>query len=237
MSLFRPVIAGDDLASLGGELRWITSELGPARDLDVFVQRHLDPAKASPELWSQLSERRERAFDEAIAALDSHRFRTLMFSLVEWIVTGDWLRSGAAQRPLGDFAEEALERLWRKFSRRGRHLAALGDEERHELRIVAKKLRYATEFLAALYDDPKKRRARHASFVKALEDVQEKLGTLNDLVIAGGLSRKMAEGLSEDARSELLDSVESHPFADKERLLAESATAFDALAEVRPFWR
>jgi inorganic triphosphatase YgiF len=237
MSLFRPVIAGDDLVSLGGELRWITSELGPARDLDVFVQRHIDPAKASPELWSQLSERRERAFDEAIAALDSHRFRTLMFSLVEWIVTGDWLRSGAAQRPLGDFAEEALERLWRKFSRRGRHLAALGDEERHELRIVAKKLRYATEFLAALYDDPKKRRARHASFVKALEDVQEKLGTLNDLVIAGGLSRKMAEGLSEDARSELLDSVESHPFVDKERLLAESATAFDALAEVRPFWR
>jgi CHAD domain-containing protein len=150
---------------------------------------------------------------------------------------GDWLRSGAAQRPLGDFAEEALERLWRKFSKRGRHLAALGDEERHELRIVAKKLRYATEFLAALYDEPKKRRARHASFVKALEDVQEKLGTLNDLVIADGLSRKMAEGLSEDARSELLDSVESHPFADKERLLAESATAFDALAEVRPFWR
>ena len=237
MSLFKPIIEGPELAAIREELRWISGQLGPARDLDVFARKHLDPDKASPELSSLLSAQREARFDVAIAALDSERFRALMISLVQWIALGDWLLlRDEGDRPLDEFATAALDRLERKLRKRGKHLAKLEDEERHEVRIVAKKLRYASEFFASLHDGSK-RRKRHAAFVSALEEMQEQLGLLNDLAIAETLSRKIADALPEAARGELLDLVAHHSHADKRCLLDAGAAAHRDFVEVRPFWR
>lgn len=242
MSLFKRAVTDDELESIRGELRWISGLLGAARDLDVFVQNHVDPATSSPELWSQLLVQREAAFDEAIAALGSQRFRTLMISLAQWVATGEWLSAAGEaatwrEQPLGEFASAALARLWRKLRTRGRNLAALNDGERHRVRIAAKKLRYASEFFAGLYGG-RKRQARHAAFVAALEHLQDQLGSLNDIVTADRLSGEIASRIAvENARQELLDSVANDVQADKRKLLTAGEAAFGALVKKGRFWR
>jgi inorganic triphosphatase YgiF len=242
MSLFAPIIAGPELEPIGVDLRWISNLLGAARDLDVFVQKRLDPAGTSPDLWTALLDQREAAFDEAIAALNSERFRALMISLVQWIETGQWIdeigdRAVSREQPIGDFAVDALDRLWRKVRKRGRHLARLEDEERHRLRIAAKKLRYASEFFAALFGG-KKRRARCAEFGHAMEDMQEQLGALNDLATALSISARIAGHIRpRSLRQELMEAAVGAEQGEKEPLLTSAEKAYRKLAEAGPFWR
>jgi len=47
IAIFDDVIADDDLKKVKAELKWITRELGPARDLDVFAADVLAPLRAS----------------------------------------------------------------------------------------------------------------------------------------------------------------------------------------------
>jgi inorganic triphosphatase YgiF len=242
LSLFAPAIEDDALESIRCDLRWISGPLGAARDLDVFVQKRMDPTMISPDLWSQVVAQREAAFDEAIAALESKRFRALMISLAQWIATGKWREadgeaSAWREQPLGDFASFALDRLWHKMRKRGRHLAGLDDDERHRARIAGKKLRYASEFFTSLFEG-KKSRAGHAAFVKALENLQEQLGSLNDLVTAGSLSADIASHIKgESARKELLAASTGGTHAEKPALLAAGEDAYGALLKAGPFWR
>jgi inorganic triphosphatase YgiF len=242
MSLFAPAIGDEELAPLREELRWISGPLGSARDLDVFFQKRIAPAAVSPELWSQLLRQREEAFDGAIEALESERFRRLMITLVQWTATGPWLNAGGElaawrEQPLHDFAVSALDRLWRKLKKRGRHLARLDDEERHRARIAGKKLRYGSEFFASLFSD-KKSRARHAAFVAALEHLQEELGDLNDIVAARALVDRIGAKLgSEASRDELIRLANRAPDAEKQKHLAAGGAAYQALFKEGPFWR
>lgn len=239
MSLFRP--PGADTEVIGSELRWISGLLGAARDLDVFVQKRLKPDESSPALWSQVLGQREAAFDAAIEALESERFRTLMITLVQWVSTGEWLAAAGEpgawrEQPLGDFATTALDRLWRKLRKRGRHLAELEDDQRHRARIAAKKIRYASGFFASLYSGGKSRR-RHGAFVAALEELQEQLGSLNDLATADWLAADIASRIrASDVRKELLATIAGDTKALKNKLLSTSSATYDGLMAVGPYW-
>ncbi|MFD2429345.1 CHAD domain-containing protein [Sphingobium scionense] len=61
------------------------------------------------------------------------------------------------------------------MKRKGKHLAKRSDERRHQARIAAKKLRYASEFFAPLFPKNKPQR-RHAAFSAMLEKLQDDLG-------------------------------------------------------------
>jgi CHAD domain-containing protein len=108
-----------------------------------------------------------------------------------------WAPGGArtnwASLPLPHFGSLQLDKRWKKVRKGGRELAALDPETRHRLRIEVKKLRYAVEFLASLTTQPEQLR-RQRSFIKALEDLQERLGELNDLETARTLLGDMLGG-------------------------------------------
>jgi CHAD domain-containing protein len=57
-----------------------------------------------------------------------------------------------------------------------RGFAGQSPEERHELRIALKKLRYTIELFAGLYDAEETKR-----FIQSLKRLQDKLGEANDL--------------------------------------------------------
>ena len=117
-----------------------------------------------------------------------------MLEVTAWIAASDW--SGTADgeregnRPARDFAARALDRYRRKVKRKGRNLASLDDDARHEVRKSAKKLRYAAEFFAGLFERKGEKR-RHKRFVKALEALQDQLGALNDLAAAPELLARL----------------------------------------------
>jgi triphosphatase len=98
--------------------------------------------------------------------------------------------------PVEVFADRMLRKRHKKLRHIGNGHAAMSVEELHELRIAAKKLRYAADFFRSLY--PKKRVRRYVAALSALQDC---LGAINDGAVGrarvaeaweklGGLSRR-----------------------------------------------
>jgi triphosphatase len=85
----------------------------------------------------------------------------------------------AADELLADAAAPALQNASKKLFKVGRFFAALTPERRHEVRILAKRLRYALDLFAVAL--PKQTTAR---YIEALSELQDVLGQLNDNSVA-----------------------------------------------------
>jgi triphosphatase len=242
---------------LKGEFKWITGELGPAREFEVFLKRVGKPAadreQAEPgiTLVSQgLRQKREDALARARAAVESQRFRDLSLDIVAWIEAGDWTRDPddtarvLREQPVAAVAVEQLRRRWKKIVKSGKRLGELDPQDRHRLRIHAKKLRYAAQFFAIVF--PGKKSSRHRKdFVARLEQLQDALGDLNDIAVNGKLSEQLVDG--EDAASKRRGSPTKRAFAagrllgrEEARILpvlSEAKQAYAAFVKSKPFWK
>lgn len=228
-SIFRPLTAGGESDALRAELSWISGVLGKARDLDVFIEKRL--GGANEVLVSEIHDAKGRAYDEVLEALNSPRVRGTMIDLIAWIATGNWRETPAADEPATAFAASALDRFWRKVKKGGRELGSIGDEQRHEVRIAGKKLRYAAEFFAGLYKSKKAK--RRSAFLKPLEALQSDLGDLNDMATAVELSELLSLELGTPA--EQLDAGRSAQ--NNSALLVSAEASHRQLEKAGPFWR
>lgn len=217
MSLFGSTIRDSQFAELREELRWFTSSLGDARDLDVFLKRYED--ELSRRDRRKLLAARTEAYRTANSAIDSDRFRKLLLSLLEWSETGGWRKQRKARAKVKPFAVRRLDRLWNKWREGGSQLTSLDEEERHRFRIQVKKMRYAVEFLGSLFDREKVRR-----FTKALEAMQESLGDLNDQSTARALAAELELDLKLGDRAESDDQLEL------------AVRNYERLRRAGPFW-
>ncbi|WP_240545142.1 CHAD domain-containing protein [Sinorhizobium fredii] len=227
-SICKSLFADSRFDHLRDELRWLASALGNARNIDVMIKRASDD-----NLSRRLQAARKDAYGAVEASLSSVRARSLMIDLAEWISIRDWRsgETGAALlvRPSRKFASTVLDKLWKKVARGGRNLIDLDDETRHELRISAKKLRYAAEFFGPLYES-KTEAKRQKRFIIAMEGLQDQLGSLNDLATAPGMLAELE--LTHTAGAEDLFNAD-----DKEKLLHDAAEAHDIFVDTKRFWR
>ncbi len=195
LNLFGAAVPGIKDAALIAELRWLVGELGPARDWDVFLGETLPtiveslPQDAGLARLQQAADRLcQAARERACTAAASPRYHRLLLTLGRWLWREPWRdtaeAAGLAQldQPLAAFASAMLARRHRQLCRRDRHFAQLNEEQRHALRIAAKKLRYAAGFFSGLY--PRKASRR---YLQALADLQDELGVLNDQAVTGRL--------------------------------------------------
>jgi len=255
MSLFADILQDPQTAALKQELKWLTSELGPARELEVLVTRVVAPVKRRhsrlqgiSSLSRDLTQQRASALARAQDAVQSERFRALTLEIARWLEAGQWRRpQDDLVRDRGDVAIEIsaadqLTRRFKKIRKRGKMLTRLDARRRHKLRIQAKKVRYASEFFAGLFPG-KKASKRREKFLSALEDVQDCLGDLNDIAVhedritaiaderrsrrrRGNPKRAFAAGLLTGREDARLDAV-----------LENAIHAHAALAKIKPFWR
>lgn len=191
MSLFGPLIADPETDALKDELRWLLQQLGPARDTDVFLSEIIEPVvavfsgePALAALHQAITDENTEHYRTAHTALYSPRFTALLLNLGRWIEGGDWLASTSDEasplnRPIESLAASMLERRDKKLRKGGRKLHKLSAEDRHAVRLLGKKLRYALEFFAPLYPDKRGRKT-----LEALSNLQERLGVLNDIATA-----------------------------------------------------
>lgn len=231
ISLFRKVIADERTEAIKSELRGLAATLGDARNLDVLLDRIASDHDGG--VVYKIRQAREAAYDRALAALDSERSRALMLDVLEWAEVGSWRTSPPPSTailldmPALDFASDVLKRYRRRVKKRGAGLATLDAEHRHHVRIDAKKLRYASEFFASLFDGKKDRR-RAKTFLSALEELQASLGGLNDIATGETLAKELAaQGI--DLPADIAD-------ADEARLLRDAETAHKSLVKAKPFW-
>jgi inorganic triphosphatase YgiF len=241
IALFAKMTADGEQERIKTELKWITSELGPARDLDVFTADILKPLAKDgghEDANRAFAEARAKAYAAATGSIGSDRFRNALLDVAEWIEVGPWTVEDAfaklRERKIGKHAAKRLARLRSDVRDKGEDLRKLGAKQRHKLRIKAKTLRYGVEFFASLYPDADTAKQREA-VLTALKDMQDELGALNDIAqrqalasetLAGGagtLGAKAAKLLAADE-----DEVD--------RLLKRAEAAFERFAKSKAFW-
>ncbi|AYG63407.1 CHAD domain-containing protein [Rhizobium jaguaris] len=227
-SLFKVLVLDGEAGRLSDEFRWLAHVLGEARNLDVLL-----PKAQNGELRRKLGTAQEHAYDDAFDALKSPRASALMLDFNEWLHCGDYLRLPARQeereRSAEGFASEALDKMRKKIKKHGRDLLGVDDEQRHQVRKDAKKLRYAAEFFGPLFTEKRSAR-RHKHFIAAMERLQDQLGTLNDLVIGPDVLEK--HGLRSHPEAETLVS-----HANKTSLIEEAQSCLDDVLDTKRFWR
>ena len=231
ISMFRKVVADERSDEIRLRQRTLAATLGDARNLDVLIERlHGDCDGA---LLAELQTKREAAYDRALAALDTADARLLSLDVLEWAELGRWRTwpsedaAAVLASPARDFAAGVLDRHRRRVKKRGANLSRLDPEQRHQLRIEAKKLRYATEFFSSLFEGKKKQR-RARNFRAALEALQDNLGALNDIATGEALAQDLA------ARGVTLPAIGGE---DAAQLLDQAEESHDALVDAKPFWR
>ncbi|HZP09612.1 CHAD domain-containing protein [Methyloceanibacter sp.] len=241
ISIFSDALADGSDEPIKDDLKWITQELGPARDLDVFAADVLKPLqKARPKdpgvkaALRDFEERRKAAYARAIDSLRSERHRKALLSLAEWIEVGGWASSQAAQGPIVERASAELARLRKGIRKRGKDLRQLSAAERHKLRIRAKRLRYATEFFASTFPGERNIKRRD-ELLSALKDLQDALGGLNDLETRHGLmGRAEGDGVAPEMQAAIPDPAREE--ASRARFLADAERAFARFADAKAFW-
>ncbi|TYL96590.1 CHAD domain-containing protein [Bradyrhizobium rifense] len=202
LSLFKDMLHDRKVKRLKRELKWLTEQLGPARDFDVFVNETLTPYRAKhPDrqefeiLEHDLERTRNAGFATARAAAGSKRFCSALLDCALWLLDGDWrndtdaLTQALRKRPARAFARDELARRIRKIGKRGRKLERLDWRKRHKLRIAVKKVRYGREFFATLRCDGRKAGRKLDS---ALKELQNELGILNDMRVHLERAREFA---------------------------------------------
>jgi inorganic triphosphatase YgiF len=258
MKLFEPVVADDAFARLTGELQWLAGELDLGRDTDVLIEETFRPAARSLHtqagmsgLGERLLKARTKAYDRVVEVLAHPRHLNLAIDTAAWIDCGRWSepadpRHGPlSDRPAELTARESLDRLRRQIKKRGENLRRLDPERRHKLRIRAKRLRYGLEFFSGLYESDKDQE-RLQAMLKALKGLQDGLGVLNDLQVAQGKGLTLAESGGRAAGDSDIEGVQEAyaiglaiglRLTGQAELLEQAAKDYDALMDIKPFWR
>lgn len=239
ISVFRSVVDDDERAFVSGELRWMASRLGEARDIDVYIENVLVPGReehagdpAFTDLIATYDEKRRHAYDIARRTLLSRRLARALIAALAWIEAGEWTRAPGKKQarrrgqPVEKFAGKQLGRRRDKIIEAGADIVGLSPEERHEVRIELKKLRYSAEFFAALYHRPEERKLLKAE-VAAMSKLQDLLGELNDIAVAG----------EREAVSEAEQTLRDEHAAHEDELLEKAEQVFATFRETEPFWR
>jgi CHAD domain-containing protein len=186
---FAPLLEPGPARELRDELRWIGSAIGAVRDNDVLTTRLRRHSRALPEpdqagahlLLSLLADQGDAARTAMLVAFRSRRYVSLLDALVGAANDPPFRpgRAEAAARPAARAAGKLVRRPWRRLAAA---VAALDDDpsdpELHDVRILAKRCRYAVEAVAPVTDQ------QAAHFAAALADVQSALGSHQDAVVA-----------------------------------------------------
>jgi len=251
MALFAALLRDPQTRTIKGELKWLAGQLGPARELDVLLDRVIRPMKKRHVRWDgfpaisrEVANRREAALSNAQAAIRSARFHALTLELAAWLETGQWanpnddLVRDQGDVPVEIFAADQLTRRWRKVRKQGKDLARLDVRRRHKLRIKTKKLRYAIDFFGNLFQD-KRATKRREKFLNALKGLQDGLGDLNDIAVHEKRMTTMAAARLQTKPHQAFAAglLTGREDARIEPVLASTEKAYVALAKVGPFWR
>jgi CHAD domain-containing protein len=233
---FSPMVDDSMRGQVRDELKWLNSQLGVLRDLDVAIER-IEAANAKqlqpvPDFQAWYLKRAE-GHRQLSRALRSARYRRLIAHTSSWIESGPWStkrdKRAAKLRalPIGTYGAEKLGEWEEKLLEKSRKLRDMGPRKRHRLRLLNKKLNYSIEAVSELFGD--KRFSKQKAARKHLRQAQRSLGQLNDDIRGHALALAL--------RQEGVKTPLQFLGAKREkRLMRTAETAYRELAVLKP-WR
>ncbi len=187
LRLFSPALGPRCCESLHAEMGSVARLLGAVRDLDVFSERLSERSRragasqpSSEWLAAFLARRRAEAREDLVSALAAKRYQQLL-------ARAERLASSPAPRyPRGLAALRAsmaapllIGRASKKVMKQGRAVVGAPDPLKlHRLRILAKRLRYTTEFFRPVLGDSAE------EYLSSLINLQDCLGAHQDAISA-----------------------------------------------------
>lgn len=202
-SLLGAYLDDPDIAWMKREVRWVADVLGPARDLDVFQADIIAPVRGAmmmPDKLAPLAEAAAAARKRRTAvmrrALKSKRYTMAALRIGCWIETlsEKGFTPQAAETSVITAASALLTKGRNRVLKVGKGFEHLGYDERHNVRIALKKLRYANEFFRSLFDSRAVR-----EYGKRLSSLQDDLGYMNDMAVAFSLTDQLTDADRDNA--------------------------------------
>jgi CHAD domain-containing protein len=170
----------------------------------------------------------------------------MTLDIAGWLAVGHWSNSTdpllreRREESIDVAARAQLDRRSKKLRKHGRLLSELDANQRHRLRIQAKKLRYATEFFETLFTGPRDQKRRKA-FVVAVRELQDSLGDLNDIAVHENRTTAMAKASAARSTEPLQRAfaaglVMGHEGARQAAVLARAERAYKRFRRATIFW-
>jgi CHAD domain-containing protein len=230
---FSPMVHDAVRDEVRDELKWLNSELGGVRDLDVAVERIKSLDNKRPQAVAALGswdEKRASGHRRLARMLNSARYRWLIEQTSGWIENGPWSmkkgKQAAKERasPIGAYSATRIEEWEEKLLKRSSKLRKMGTRKRHRLRLFNKKLTYSIDSLEDLFADKNFSRQKRA--LKHLGKAQKSLGRLND----GARGDQLAAELEQKGIRTPLKFLKPK---QKKRLLNKAAKAYRELGKLK----
>jgi CHAD domain-containing protein len=178
---------------LRDDLKWLADLLGEVRDTDVLLERfedHLaelpaEDAKAGRRLLAKLSDQRDQARRRLLGAMAQEKYAVLLDDLVAAAAAPALLPGG--DRPAVEVMPPLVTRPWKRLRKEVRKAGDdPPDEALHQIRIRAKRARYAAEAVEPVFGKPAE------DFADAIADLQDVLGDHQDAVVGEAWLREAA---------------------------------------------
>ncbi len=225
MRISKKMHADSESEELCNVLSMLGKNLGQAREWDVFATQTLAllPEKLGKRAIAACALEQRR---ELYARIQFFEIQRLLLKFAIWM-TGDGRRHvKQCETKVNEFANRHLRQLHKRYL----HIRSANREasQLHALRIQAKKLRYSAEFFSAWYDKHKVK-----SFLAALSNVQELLGSLHDIYIAKRLLDEMVLPRHVNSIASFKVSLDGE-LSEKLKILERELEKFDRQAV---FWK
>jgi CHAD domain-containing protein len=183
LRVFAPLLDEGWAAELTSELRGLARQLGEVRDTDVLIDRigtvAADLRSVIDPLLDDLARRRAASQKALLQRLRDERYAALLERLVAASAAPRLLR--AASSPAGSTLPPLFDTAWRRLAKHADRLTtAWTDADYHELRIRAKRARYAADAIGPALDES--RREGADALRRRLTALQTLLGRLQDAV-------------------------------------------------------
>jgi triphosphatase len=244
LAMFMRALPCPEFQDLRADAKRIASVLGPARECDVFRATaeagplaHPDRPPNCVTLLSAIEGRRIAAYEDARLRIEDRDTTLFVLKVQSLLARRAWRNalSGPAlaqsTAPAADFAQQILDRLRKRALKRGKKLAELPDDARHDLRIVLKNLRYGAEFYRGLFG----RRRDAQVYLRTVSSLQDLLGAHNDAVTAKRFLSELTATHDADAERAsgfiLGWQARGTSLAD-----AELGACWKTFKQARPFW-
>ena len=248
ISLFGELLGDRQTKRIKSELKWLTGELAPAREFDVYQKNEIEPLRGvapgkrgMKELAGTVASRRDAAFAKAKNAVNSPRYRLLLLDTMQWLEIGGWAKRSRryGDQPIDRSASDILAKGRKKIIKKAKKFRQLDERQQHKLRIAAKKLRYACDFFENLFSGRKSKKCLSA-FQERLEALQDQLGALNDIRVDRKMASKLVAGTPRRTRPQQVFAagfVTGQERAEIQPLLEGAEKAANKLAQIKPLWK